>query len=131
GTAKAPTKGLATLPRRAFARAVYAAPCALPGVDARRAARRWSAATGRARARKVPTEGFRVLRYISASFPKLCLAQSQRPRYPPALRVPRNTAPALVSLYFCHPRPVNAYPLGHWPVARRATVAASLCSARR
>ena len=24
--------------------------------------------------------------------------------------MPRNAAPALVSLYFCHPQPVNAYP---------------------
>src|SRR6516164_5177034 len=29
--------------------------------------------------RRVPTEGFRVLRYISSSFPELCLAQSHRP----------------------------------------------------
>jgi hypothetical protein len=29
--------------------------------------------------RKVPTEGFRGFRYISSSFPKLCLAQSHRP----------------------------------------------------
>src|SRR5262249_17293130 len=29
--------------------------------------------------------------------------------YPPARAVRRNAAPALVSLYFCHPRPVYAY----------------------
>src|SRR5262249_18552964 len=37
------------------------------------------------------------------------LLRPHRPRYPPALSLPRNAAPALVSLYFCHPRPVNAY----------------------
>src|SRR5262249_30699600 len=30
--------------------------------------------------RRAPPEGFRVLRYISSSFPKLCLAQSHRPK---------------------------------------------------
>src|SRR5262249_48686897 len=42
---------------------------------------RWSDATGRALSRKVPMEDFRVLLYISSSFPKLCLAQSHRPTY--------------------------------------------------
>src|SRR5262245_9959613 len=78
--AEAPTKGLSALHSMAFGLAVYASPCGLPRFDARLASSRWSDATGRALSRKVPTEGFRVLRYISSSFPKLCLAQTHRPK---------------------------------------------------
>src|SRR6516225_694218 len=40
---------------------------------------------------------------------KLFQERTHRPRYPPPLAVPRNAAQPLVSLYFCHPRRVNAY----------------------
>ena len=60
----------------AFGLAVYASQCGLPRPDARLASGRWSGATGRAFTRRVPMKGFRVLPYISSSFPKLCLAQS-------------------------------------------------------
>jgi len=75
-TAKAPAKGLSALNSMAFELAVYASPRRLPCHDARLASGRWSGATGRAFTRRVLTKGFRVIPYISSSFPKLCLAQS-------------------------------------------------------
>ena len=80
--AKAPTKGLSTLNSMASGLTVYASPHGLPRLDARLVSSRWSNATGRAFTRRVPTKGFRVLPYISSPFPKLRLAQSDRPRWP-------------------------------------------------
>ncbi len=37
------------------------------------------------------------------------LLRTHRPRFPPALAVPRRATSDLIPLYFCHPRPVNPY----------------------
>src|SRR5262245_2008165 len=37
------------------------------------------------------------------------IARATRPEVTTSPAVPRNAAPALVSLYFCHPRPEKAY----------------------
>src|SRR5262249_14951705 len=38
-----------------------------------------------------------------------CARRLDRPRHPQALVSPLSTATASISLYFCHPRPVNGY----------------------
>jgi hypothetical protein len=40
---------------------------------------------------------------------RCCVLRSYRPRSLPLLAMPRSPARPLVSLYFCHPRPVNAF----------------------
>ena len=63
----------------AFGLAVYASPGSLPHHDARLAASCWSGLLDGLSTRKVPMKGFKVVDYISFSFPKLFLAQLHRP----------------------------------------------------
>src|SRR5262249_8253452 len=71
----------------AFGLAVYASPPGLPQPTQDSLPAVGQTLLGGLSTRRVPTEGFRVFRYISSSFPKLCLAQSQRPAHPPVRAV--------------------------------------------
>src|SRR6516164_1801738 len=70
-TAKAPTRGLSTLPSMASGLAVYASPDRLPGRDAKLASSRWSDATGRALHPQGLNRRFQSACIISSSFSKL------------------------------------------------------------
>ena len=70
-TAKAPARGLSTLPSMASGLAVYASPDRLPGLDAKLASSRWSDATGRALHPQGPNRRFQSACIISSSFSKL------------------------------------------------------------
>ena len=69
--AKAPTKGLSALNSMAFGLAVYASQGRLPDITQDSLPVAGQALLNGVRTRKVPMKGFRVVGYISFSFPKL------------------------------------------------------------
>ncbi len=116
----------------AFGLTVYASPRGLPRYDARLVSGRWSDAAGRASTRRVPTEGFRVFPYISSPFPKLCLAQSHRPKHVYSLNFDQNSVRILWKEIALSPRslactePLESQPAGqmavpHWPPKSRTS----------
>jgi hypothetical protein len=70
-TAKAPTKGLATLKSMAFGLAVYASWCRSPRPTQNSLPAAGQALPDGLFTRKVPMKGFRSASYISSSLPKL------------------------------------------------------------
>ncbi len=69
--AKAPTKGLSTLNSMAFGLAVYASQGRLPDTTQDSLPVAGQALLDGVLTRKVPMKGFKVVNYISFSFPKL------------------------------------------------------------